>query len=96
MDDFRIFRKLNDPQTQKIYGYSTGEPWINTSHGYRKDEIIEIKMEDLELTQIGGMVLQRGWPWPESIYWFSDYGRTWAFTEEEILPAEPPDGRIYE
>ena len=51
--------------------------------------ILEIKKTRLEKTKADDAVWYTwGWPGPDmNCYKFSDYGETWAFTKEELLPA---------
>ena len=51
--------------------------------------IIDIKKSELHKTKNDDSVIFIwGWPGPDAnIYEFSDYGETWAFTKEELLPA---------
>ena len=51
--------------------------------------IIDIKKSELYKTKNDDSVMFIwGWPGPDAnIYEFSDYGETWAFTKEELLPA---------
>lgn len=59
-----------------------GEPYI----GKQKDKIIEIEKEDCSLSKDGNSLIYIwGYPGPDyNIYYFKDYGRTWAFSREEI------------
>ena len=52
----------------------------------RFDSVIEIKKSDLQLTkQQDGFIYVWGWPGPDfNIYYFSDYGETWAFSRKEL------------
>ena len=85
-----ILEKYNDPFVDCIYGYMYGQPYINVvSAGKtekRPDEIIRIEKSALKLSKNNDcFIYVWGWPGPDyNTYWFSDYGKTWAFSEEEI------------
>lgn len=78
-------------KTKSIFGYMYGEPLktILINNGEKileKDEIIEINKNNLILGKNGDCFIYIwGFPGPDgNIYKFEDYGRTWAFTKEEI------------
>ena len=67
-----------------IYGYMYGQPYINTGVEYKWDKIIKIKTSDLIIGK-NSLVYVWGFPGPDAnIYYFSDYGITWAFDRSKI------------
>lgn len=67
-----------------IYGYMYGQPYIYNGETYRPDKIIKIKTSDLTIGK-NSLVYVWGFPGPDAnIYYFSDYGITWAFTYNKI------------
>lgn len=86
MDNKQIIEKYESESVKSIFGYMFGKPFIISNLGIRKDRIIEIRKECLELGESGtSFVYVWGMPGPDfNIYWFSDYGITWAFTKEEL------------
>lgn len=67
-----------------IYGYMYGQPYINTGVEYERDKIIKIKTSDLIIGK-NSLVYVWGFPGPDAnIYYFSDYGITWAFNRDKI------------
>lgn len=81
-----ILDKLANPKIKAIYGYMYGHPFISTSDGMVKDKIIKIKKSDLIISSKRQTLFYVwGYPGPDyNAYKFSDYGKTWAFTREEI------------
>lgn len=73
-----ILARLSD--SEYIYGYMYGRKC-----GYaRLDKIIQIKTKSLRIWE-EGMVYVWGWPGPDyNLYRYDDYGKTWAFSKEEI------------
>ena len=94
MDNKQIFEKYESESVKSIFGYMYGMPFIDIFKNgqllHEKDRIIEIRKEHLELGANGtSFVYVWGMPGPDyNIYKFSDYGITWAFTPDEIKPAE--------
>ena len=75
-------------ESNSIYGYMYGKPYIlrSTERKIEKipDKIIEIKKKELQ-EGLEGYIFIWGYPGPDYNYYkFSDYGITWAFTEEEL------------
>lgn len=82
----QIITKLQT--ADNIYAYMYGRPYILTSRNnfYEPDKIIKIPISDLLITEKSIYYIW-GYPGPDyNMYLFSDYGATWAFTEEEIKP----------
>lgn len=86
MSNQKILLKWYSPSIPFIYGYMYGQPYINTSHGLEKDKIIEIPKKQVQLGKNGDCLYYVwGWPGPDiNLYMFEDYGKTWAFSREEI------------
>ena len=74
-----------------IYGYSYGSPWAwhGANGGWVKSGWIEEwKKSELHLSGDSFVVIW-GWPGPDTnTYRFSDYGITWAFSEDELVETE--------
>lgn len=83
MSNSEILDKWYNPYIKSIYGFMYGEPYLT---GKQKDKIIEIEKKDCSLSEDeDSLIFIWGWPGPDyNIYYFGDYGRTWAFSEEEI------------
>lgn len=69
-----------------IYGFMYGSPYINTSTGKVKDDIIKIKQSDLKIGKNKDCFIYIwGWPGPDAnFYKFKDYGITWSFNKEDL------------
>ena len=74
------FENLPDTIWGEMYGRPCSDP---------DAIIIDIKKESLHKTANDDSVIYIwGWPGPDAnIYRYSDYGRTWAYTPEELAPA---------
>lgn len=94
MDRREIIEKYESEDVKSIFGYMYGRQFVNAFRNGRlereKDRIIKIKKEALELSRNrDGFFYVWGFPGPNyNFYKFSDYGITWAFTQEEIHPTE--------
>ena len=61
-----------------IYGYMYGRPLENNK------EILQINAAGLNIWD-SGFCFVWGWPGPDyNLYKYEDYGKTWAFTKEEV------------
>ena len=87
MNKQEIFVRLSE--SKYIYGYMYGKPfkWVKTRDGRNvatKDTIIEIAVKELRIWSEGFCYVW-GWPGPDyNLYRFEEYGKTWAFTKEEL------------
>lgn len=75
-----------------IYAYMYGKPTINVVRNGKtteeQDKVIFIEREKLEV-DFTGLTYVWGWPGPDfNFYKYSDYGITWALTEEELLTSK--------
>ena len=82
----KIFEWYNNPNGKPIYGYMYGYPVKNPSRvdlvEFSKDEVVLTKNTFGEI----GFSYVWGWPGPSSnFYKFCDYGKTWAFSVEELI-----------
>ncbi len=79
-----ILDRYNDSDYDCIYGYMFGEPYINGTKN--PDKIIKITKSELILSKNkDSFIWKWGYPgWDANIYYFSDYGRTWAYSDDEI------------
>ena len=93
MTDREILIKFVDKETKGIYGYMYGTQFIRHEHGrggvhYTESKIIFVNKKELKFwnqKEGNGLYYIWGWPGPDfTVYLFKDYGKTWAFTEEEI------------
>lgn len=96
MTNEEILSRYNSAECDVIYGFMYGEPYIfvgGNPRTYRPDEIIEIEKSNLRLGKNKNcFIFVWGWPGPDAnIYYFKDYGRTWAFSPGEIVPSTPPN-----
>jgi hypothetical protein len=83
----QILEKYRSNTTRSIFGFMFGQRYLNYGNGIKKlDKVIEISKEKLELSANKDcFFFVWGFPGPDiNIYRFSDYGETWAFTEEEL------------
>lgn len=73
-----------------IYGYMYVDPRPNVPISEKvSGKIIFIKQDELKI-QSGGFLYRWGWPGPDfNFYRFYDYGKTWAFSRNEL----PEDNR---
>ena len=71
-----------------IYAYMYGKPWINVCNRLERDRVIDIEKKELKLgADKNCFIFVWGYPGPDyNVYNFEDYGITWAFKEEEIVP----------
>ena len=82
-----ILSRLSD--SEYIYGYMYGNPFLDIvtydgTHITKKDSIIQIKTDALRV-RLDGLLYSWGWPGPDyNFYRYKDYGKTWAFSKEEI------------
>lgn len=67
-----------------IYGWAYGE---HNKASNIEDDIIKINNWELKLTKDRtGFIYVWGWPGPDAnIYELDDYGKTWAFSKEELI-----------
>ena len=81
MTNQEIIKKYYSPQINNIYGY------MYASENQRYGEIISINKNDLKISKFGdSFIYIWGWPGPDyNIYYFKDYGYTWAFDKEELI-----------
>ena len=72
--DRRIFGRMNGSE------YTT----IRTKNGIErtKDTVLEYTNDELLFCADKEVIIMRAWP--NNAYRFADYGKTWAFTEEEL------------
>lgn len=69
-----------------FYGTMYGQPY---THGM---QIIHVEPNEAQLDGLG-LYYVWGWPGPDfNRYFLSDYGKTWALTEEEITERKTNDG----
>lgn len=87
-----ILLRLQSGKEQCIFGFMFGEPVLTV---YNPDgsiaftspaEIIQMPLTDIDIVPGKGvLVYEWGWTGPDvTVYKISDYGRTWAFTKEEL------------
>lgn len=87
-----ILLRLQSGKENCIFGFMFGDPVLtvyNPDHTVAftsPDEIIQMPLADIDIVSEEGMlVYEWGWPGPDvTVYKISDYGRTWAFTKEEL------------
>ena len=87
-----ILLRLQSGKEQCIFGFMFGEPVLTVYNPdgsiafTRPDVIDQISLSDVDIASEEGMlVYEWGWPGPDvTVYKISDYGRTWAFTKEEL------------
>lgn len=87
-----ILLRLQSGKENRIFGFMFGDPVLTVKNPdgsiafTRPDEIIQISLSDVDIASEEGMlVYEWGWPGPDvTVYKISDYGRTWAFTKEEL------------
>lgn len=96
MKAHEIYERLCSNDCNGIYGCMYGQPWmhcggIDGDH-WERDKVLFIEKEGLQMGHTG-LIYIWGWPGPDyNFYGFDDYGKTWAFTEDEIEdPGDPPD-----
>lgn len=71
---------------KSVFGYMYGKQYVIDSSSRRlyADRLIDINVSEIEIYP-DKFVYTWGWPGPDyNIYRFMDYGKTWAFTREEI------------
>lgn len=79
-----------------IWGYMYGKPYYVTNHYllgqmYTLDEIIEIPTSLISGWGDEGFCFVWGYPGPDyNVYLYKDYGKTWAFSKDEIEKPEIP------
>jgi len=79
-----IREKFLSDDVNGIYGYMHGHPFINVNGDKKRDEIIFIRDNSLRMSSIG-LVYVWGFPGPDcNMYYYKDYGITWAFSKDEI------------
>ena len=86
MTEEKILEWYNNPDGRPIYGFMYGYPFENAT----RDDLIELSKDDVELTENvldePGFYFVWGAPGPSyNFYRFCDYGKTWAFTPEELI-----------
>lgn len=86
MTEEKILEWYNNPEGKPFYGYLYGYPVKNPT----RDDICELFKDDVELTEnvLGepGFYFVWGSPGPSyNLYRFCDYGKTWAFSVEELI-----------
>lgn len=87
-----ILLRLQSGKENHIFGFMFGEPVLTVYNPdgsiafTRPDVIDQISLSDVDIASEEGMlVYEWGWPGPDvTVYKISDYGRTWAFTKEEL------------
>lgn len=90
-----ILKTLQDPKTKSVFGYAFGSPMCEV---HNPDEtvafstpadIVEISASDVRVDPDRWEIFYEwGWPGPDTTsYKFSDYGKTWAFSREELEDA---------
>lgn len=88
----KIIKKLLSQETKCIYGTMYGGEFIrhcgvDGEYNYR-DKLIKIDKNKLHIGK-DSMTYVWGWPGPDfNVYKFSDYGKTWAFSREEMQEYE--------
>ena len=80
MTNQEIIKKYYSPKIKYIYAY------MYASKNHRYGEIIKINKKELKISVSGdSFIYIWGWPGPDyNIYYFEDYGYTWAFKKEEL------------
>lgn len=79
-----IVKRWESPDTECIYGRMYGHEYRNENE---RDKIIRIEKNEIEKFDAykEGIVYVWGWPGPDyNVYWFRDYGKTWAFDRDEL------------
>ncbi len=84
----KLLEIFKDKEFIEFYGYMYGSPTYKVygPEGLRieDDEIVKV-IERKDRVKEDGIVYIWGMPGPDlNFYKFSDYGKTWALTEEEI------------
>lgn len=82
-----IIEMFASDEVRFIYGWRYGAPSYKTQNGWHKSEIREMKKEEVDISRKDdGFFYVYGYPGPDyDFYKFTDYGKTWAFTEDELL-----------
>lgn len=86
MTEEKILEWYNNPNGKSIYGYMYGYPAENPS----KDDLVELSKDEVDLTTnvLGEFGFLYIWGFPgnsSNFYRFCDYGKTWAFSVEELI-----------
>lgn len=87
-----ILLRLQSRKDNCIFGFMFGDPVYTAMNPdgtvafTEPDHIISMPVSDLEiLSEQGEFLYAWGWPGPDmTLYKITDYGRTWAFTKEEL------------
>lgn len=88
---YEAFSKLKDDD--EIYVTMYGENLEKTDN---KVDICSLYKSKLRVWDDTGMYYIWGWPGPDfNVYYFEDYGKSWALTKEELLKY-PNAGKVYE
>ena len=83
-----------------IWGYMYGKPYytvIHYLHGNVRElsELMEIEISSLQIWE-EGLCHVWGFPGPDyTVYRYEDYGKTWAFSKDEIEKPEIPHDLPY-
>jgi hypothetical protein len=82
MTNKEILDIYNSDNTKNIYGYMYGKKFDDKN----LNKIIEIDKESLDIGRNKDRFFYVwGYPGPDyNVYLFKDYGKTWAFSREEI------------
>lgn len=85
MTNNEIRYKFYSPKT-KFYGTMYGGPYGKSEF----DKILEIDKKDIKFCKNeDAFYYTWGWPGPDTnLYYFKDYGITWAFNEEDFRKEE--------
>lgn len=83
----QILERLSSGSEQSIFGFMYGKPYVNTNRGVERDRVIEISVDSLDIIEEESCLFYVwGFPGPDyNVYYFSDYGKTWAFSKDELL-----------
>ena len=94
MSENEIFERFFDSSTRSIWGYMYGKPKISTFVKGKlemiPDKLIEIGKSEVKYVENNagekGLLFVWGYPGPDcNFYKLCDYGKTWAFTKDEIV-----------